>query len=87
MLATIDIEQKIMGNALLLAGLKLSIEDGEKIAIIGRNGVGKTTLFNMLAGSDKDYTGTISFRNGITLAKLHVTAKLWNGLVCLITIM
>jgi ATP-binding cassette subfamily F protein 3 len=67
MLATIDIEQKIMGNALLLAGLKLSIEDGEKIAIIGRNGVGKTTLFNMLAGSDKDYTGTISFRNGIRM--------------------
>jgi ATP-binding cassette subfamily F protein 3 len=67
MLATIDIEQKIMGNALLLAGLKLSIEDGEKIAIIGRNGVGKTTLFNMLAGTDKDYTGTISFRHGIRM--------------------
>jgi ATP-binding cassette subfamily F protein 3 len=67
MLATIDIEQKIMGNALLLSGLKLSIEDGEKIAIIGRNGVGKTTLFNLLAGSDKDYTGTISFRHGIRM--------------------
>ena len=67
MLATIDIEEKIMGNALLLKGLKLSIEDGEKIAIIGRNGVGKTTLFDLLAGTDKDYTGTISFRSGIRM--------------------
>jgi ATP-binding cassette subfamily F protein 3 len=67
MLATIDIEQKIMGNALLLSGLKLSIEDGEKIAIIGRNGVGKTTLFNLLAGTDKDFTGNISFRHGIRM--------------------
>jgi ATPase subunit of ABC transporter with duplicated ATPase domains len=67
MLATIDIEQKTMGHKPLFADLKLTIENGEKIAIIGRNGVGKTTLFRMLAGEDTDYAGSISFRHGITV--------------------
>lgn len=43
----------------------MSLNDAEKIAIIGRNGVGKTTLFKMLTDDDKDYAGSISFRNGV----------------------
>lgn len=65
MLVTLDIEQKIIGNNHLFDGLQLSVEDGEKIAIIGRNGVGKTTLFRMLAGEDPDYAGSITFRRGV----------------------
>src|ERR1700755_2800425 len=64
MLVTVDIEQKIMGNKPLFAGLRLAVEDGEKIAIIGRNGIGKTTLFRMLAGEDTDFSGSITFRKG-----------------------
>jgi len=67
MLVTVDIEQKIMGNTPLFNGLRLSIEDGEKIAIIGRNGVGKTTLFRMLTGEDTDFSGSITFRSGVRL--------------------
>ena len=67
MLLTVDIEQKIIGNKRLFDGLRLSLEDKEKVAIIGRNGVGKTTLFRMLTGEDKDYTGNITFRNGIRI--------------------
>ncbi|HEV7453751.1 MAG TPA: ABC-F family ATP-binding cassette domain-containing protein [Candidatus Saccharimonadales bacterium] len=65
MLVTIDIEQKIIGNKPLFNDLQLSVEDGEKIAIIGRNGVGKTTLFRMLTGEDKDFAGSITYRNGV----------------------
>lgn len=67
MLVTIDIEQKTMGNNQLFGGLHLTALEGEKIAIIGRNGVGKTTLFRMLSGEDKDYAGAITFRHGITV--------------------
>lgn len=65
MLVTIDIEEKTIGHKELLKNLKLAVEDREKIAIIGRNGVGKTTLFRMLTGEDTDYAGTIAFRKGI----------------------
>lgn len=67
MLVTIDIEQKSMGTAQLFDGFRMSVEDGEKVAIIGRNGVGKTTLFRMITGEDTDYAGSIAYRNGITV--------------------
>jgi ATPase subunit of ABC transporter with duplicated ATPase domains len=67
MLLYADIEHKSIANNLLFNGLAVSVEDGEKIAIIGRNGVGKTTLFRMLTGEDGDYTGRVTTRKGTTV--------------------
>lgn len=67
MLLTVDISQKTIGNKHLFQNLRFSLEDKEKVAVIGRNGVGKTTLFRMLTGEDTDYTGTVIFRKGIRI--------------------
>ena len=40
----------------LLNGLSFEIQEGERVAILGRNGCGKTTLFNILTGQ-MDYDG------------------------------
>jgi ATP-binding cassette, subfamily F, member 3 len=64
MLVTIDIEAKSIGNKHLFNNLRFSVENDEKVAIIGRNGVGKTTLFRMLTEEDKDYAGSVQFRKG-----------------------
>lgn len=45
-------------------GIKFSIDDGEKVGVIGRNGVGKSTLFGILAGTDADFTGDIIYKRG-----------------------
>jgi len=50
-----------------MKNVKFSVDDGEKVGVIGRNGVGKSTLFGMLAGSDTDYTGDIIFKRGTTV--------------------
>lgn len=50
-----------------MKNVKFSVDDGEKVGIIGRNGVGKSTLFGMLAGIDKDYTGDIIYKRGTTV--------------------
>ncbi|HEU4914040.1 MAG TPA: ATP-binding cassette domain-containing protein [Candidatus Saccharimonadales bacterium] len=65
MLLTVDISQKIIGSKQLFKNLRFSLDDKEKIAIIGRNGVGKTTLFGMLDGSDTDFAGSITYRHGV----------------------
>lgn len=65
MLLNVDVSNKIIGNKHLFQDLRFALEDKEKIAIIGRNGVGKTTLFRMLTGEDKDYAGDITMRKGI----------------------
>ncbi|MBC7459472.1 ABC-F family ATP-binding cassette domain-containing protein [Candidatus Saccharibacteria bacterium] len=47
-----------------MSNVRFTINDGEKIGVIGRNGVGKSTLFGILAGMDKDFTGEIIFKPG-----------------------
>lgn len=64
MIADISVTEKSFGPKLLMSGIKFSIDDKEKVGVIGRNGVGKSTLFGILAGSDDDYTGNIVYRRG-----------------------
>lgn len=64
MIADITITEKSFGAKSLMSNIRISINDGEKIGVIGRNGVGKSTLFGILAGTDKDYTGEIIFKPG-----------------------
>lgn len=47
-----------------MSNVRFTINDAEKIGVIGRNGVGKSTLFGILAGTDKDFTGEIVFKPG-----------------------
>ncbi len=77
MLLNADIEEKSIGTKHLFSGLRFHVEQREKIAIIGRNGVGKTTLFRLLTGEDKDYAGSIISQPG---ARIIVTAQEHNDL-------
>jgi len=65
MIADISISEKSFGPKLLMSNVKFSVDDKEKVGIIGRNGVGKSTLFAMLAGTDKDFEGDIVYRRGL----------------------
>ena len=63
-IADITISEKSFGPKLLMSGIKFSIDDGEKVGVIGRNGVGKSTLFGILTGSDTDFTGDVIYKRG-----------------------
>ncbi|MCL2371230.1 ATP-binding cassette domain-containing protein [Candidatus Saccharibacteria bacterium] len=67
MILSVDINEKSFGSKTLFTGLDFSVEKGEKVGVIGRNGIGKTTLFNILAGSDKDFSGEVILRRGTTM--------------------
>jgi len=67
MIADINISEKSFGPKLLMSGVKFSVDDGEKIGIVGRNGIGKSTLMGILSGTDKDFTGEIIFKRGVVV--------------------
>jgi branched-chain amino acid transport system ATP-binding protein len=47
------------GDFHLLQGVDLAVKEGEITAIVGGNGTGKTTLFNIISGFIKDYEGKV----------------------------
>ena len=53
--------QSYYGAAHILHGLSLQVQAGERVALIGRNGVGKTTVVNTILGLAQMRGGQISF--------------------------
>ena len=60
MLEATDVS-KSFGGIVALAGVSLTMDDGEAVAVVGPNGAGKTTLFNCLLGLVRPDTGTVFF--------------------------
>jgi ABC transport system ATP-binding/permease protein len=53
------------GHLPLLDGAALSIETGERVALIGRNGAGKSSLLKILAGLERPDDGTLQLQTGL----------------------
>ena len=68
MILSVEITEKSFGNKQLLQNIKFSIDEGEKVGLIGRNGIGKSTLFGILLGRDQDFSGEVIFRKGSVVA-------------------
>ena len=58
------------GGALVLENINLQIERGERLGLVGRNGVGKSTLLKIIAGELKADAGTVSRERGLRVAYL-----------------
>ena len=58
------------GSTHLFDEINLTVEEGEKVVLVGRNGSGKSTLLKLIAGSLRSDSGTIAIQNGIRVAYL-----------------
>ncbi|MES9833302.1 MAG: ATP-binding cassette domain-containing protein [Candidatus Thiodiazotropha sp. DIVDIV] len=58
------------GDAPLLDGVNLNIEKGERIALLGRNGMGKSTLMKVIMGSQVADDGERVVGKGVDIARL-----------------
>lgn len=56
---------KSIGPKVLFTDLNFHITPGEKVALIGRNGEGKSTLLQIIGGHDHDYQGLINRRRNL----------------------
>jgi ATP-binding cassette subfamily F protein uup len=61
---------KRYGEKLLFEGISIHIAESQKIAIVAKNGTGKTSLLNILAGADTGDTGKITMKRNLRMAYL-----------------
>jgi ATP-binding cassette subfamily F protein 3 len=61
---------KSFGAVNVFAGLSLSIPHGARIAVVGPNGIGKTTLLRIIAGEETPSAGTVHRARGLTIGYL-----------------
>jgi len=70
------------GDAYVLQGLSLKVEEGQILGLLGRNGVGKTTLVNSIVGFTPPRRGKILFKGvDITQFSSFETVRMGMGLV------
>jgi branched-chain amino acid transport system ATP-binding protein len=59
------------GEAVVLNNISLTLGEGQTLALLGRNGTGKTTLINTLAGATRQHGGSITLGGGSSAVALH----------------
>jgi branched-chain amino acid transport system ATP-binding protein len=67
------------GEAIVLHGVSLSLPQGQTLALLGRNGTGKTTFMNTLAGATRQHGGTIML-DGVALHELPLHERAGAGI-------
>lgn len=67
---TVENIAKSYGEVTLFQDLSFSVHKDQKIAFVAKNGTGKTSILNMLAGKDVPDSGNIIYRNNLKVAFL-----------------
>ena len=62
--------KKQYGSKILFSGIDFHIRPGDKIGLVGDNGMGKTTLFRLIEGTESPDAGTITVRKGAQVGVL-----------------
>ena len=78
---------KVYGEKVILRDFSLTVNRGDRIALVGPNGVGKTTLLNMLIGKEQPDSGEVKLGTNLALAlfdqaraQLDGDMTLWDSL-------
>ena len=67
--------KKYYGAQLILQGVSFEAQEGERIALYGPNGCGKSTMLKILCGLENVDEGQIAVRNGAVIGYLEQTPK------------
>ncbi|MUH36615.1 ABC transporter ATP-binding protein [Zobellia amurskyensis] len=69
-LLTVENISKSYGERVLFNDLSFGINKGQKIALIAKNGTGKTSILNIMSGLDSPDSGQVNYRKGIRVSFL-----------------
>ncbi len=66
---------KSYGDRMLFSDVTFGVYEGDKIGIIAKNGTGKSTLLNIIAGNESPDSGNVIFRNGLRVGILEQSPR------------
>ncbi len=70
MLLSVQSLEKQFNAQLLFSGISFTLDEGHKVALVGKNGVGKSTLLKIIAGCESTDGGSVTIAKGKTVAHL-----------------
>ena len=73
----IDIRGKSFAGRPVLGPIRLALAQGQRVAILGPSGIGKTTLLRIVAGLDADFEGTVTEIGRTTVVFQEPTLLPW----------
>lgn len=77
---TVENIAKYYGERVLFENISFGINKDQKIALVAKNGTGKTSILNIIAGVDSTDAGQIAYRKGLQISYLSQQDKLDNNL-------
>jgi ATP-binding cassette subfamily F protein 3 len=84
-LITVSSLAKSYGPTDIFSGVSFTVSKGARMAIVGPNGIGKTTLMRILVGTDEPTSGTVSRSRGVRIgylsqeADFQMTGTIWSA--------
>src|ERR1700759_1183186 len=67
------------GDAVGLPNLSLALPEGQVLALLGRNGTGKTTLINAIVGVNRRFSGTVAL-GGVDITRMRPDQRARSGI-------
>ncbi len=82
----VDIRRKVFGGTEILRDVCFTVAPGETVAILGASGIGKSTLLNLVAGIDTDFSGQVTRTPRIAIVFQEPVLLPWRSVLQNITL-
>ncbi len=77
----INVSAKSFGETVILRDIHFEISAGETVALLGPSGIGKSTLLQLIAGTDTDFEGQIERPDAIAMVFQEPTLLPWRSVL------
>ncbi|EYD75645.1 putative ABC transporter ATP-binding protein [Rubellimicrobium mesophilum DSM 19309] len=77
----IHVRRKAFGDTEVLRGLRLDLAPGERVAVLGPSGVGKSTFLRIVAGVDRAFEGEVQRPDNIAIVFQEPTLLRWRSVL------